>query len=206
MLIVEDEPMVAHAIVRLVRSVGEPYLAETVAAANDTLAKAQTWGAFLFDAGLVDGSGLDLLANARKAYPTTPALVLSRFADARIMNAASRLHARYLTKVFFDPKRLVRFLRDAATSDALTPDPVSAWAHAWGVRYELSPSETEVLFRYADGASREEIAELRESSPWTVKAEEESLCEKTGDASLHDAVTRLLRDVVGGASRQGSED
>jgi DNA-binding NarL/FixJ family response regulator len=197
--IVEDEPVVAEAIVRLARRVGEPYLARTVAAANEMLAREQTWGAFLFDVGLSDGSGIDLLVRARKAYPTTPALLLGGFVDPRVLKAACELHARYLTKVFFDPKRLVRFLREASNSDAWTPDPVNAWAHAWEARYKLSPSETDVLIKYADGASREEIAELRETSAWSVKSQEESLCQKTGDPSIQEAAARLLREVARGS-------
>jgi DNA-binding NarL/FixJ family response regulator len=201
-LIVEDEPVVAHAIARLARGAGEAHLAPSVAAADYLLAERHDWGAFIVDVGLPDGSGMELLVRARKAYPVTPALVLTGFVDPQIMHAAFELRARYIAKSFFDPKRVVRFLREASASNLLGADPMDSWAHAWEARYKLSPSETDVLFKFADGASREEIAELRESSPWMVKALEKRLCQKTGDVSMRDAVTRFLREVARGG-REG---
>jgi DNA-binding NarL/FixJ family response regulator len=200
-LVLEDEPLVAHAIVRRARGVDDAYVAATVCAGNLLLAKLQNWGAFILDVRLPDGSGLDVLVNAIKANPRTPALILSGFNDPEFINAAFDLSARYLAKSFFKPARIERFLREASNLDSPVQDPVKAQISAWTERYGLSSGEADVLLKAAEGASREEIAELRGSSALTVKSQEKRLCEKTGDLLIRDAVARLLREAARNAHR-----
>jgi DNA-binding CsgD family transcriptional regulator len=69
-------------------------------------------------------------------------------------------------------------------------------ARTWAALYRLSLGETDVLVKAANGASRDEIAESRGTSSLTVKDQERRVHEKTGDASFHHAVSRLLREAL----------
>lgn len=68
-LVVEDDAAVGRALSRIVRSYGEVALATTASDARRLLEDAGPWQAFLLDVGLPDGSGLDLLADVRGAFP-----------------------------------------------------------------------------------------------------------------------------------------
>lgn len=109
MLLVEDDPDAARALVRLVRVHCEVSLASTARQAREHLARISSWRAFIFDDGLPDGSGVELLAEWRPVYPDTPALVLTGCTDARVINAAFDLRADYLVKPA-EPPRVLRFL------------------------------------------------------------------------------------------------
>ena len=115
-LVVEDDDAVARALTRIVRSYGEVTLATTAGDARRLLEGAGPWRAFVLDVGLPDGSGLDLLADVRQAFPSTPALVLTGRTEAATINAAFDLDAHYAVKPI-EEFRVRRFL-DVATAPA----------------------------------------------------------------------------------------
>ncbi len=109
LLLVEDDPIAARALMRLVREHCEVSLASTATEAREQLASGSPWRAFIFDDGLPDGSGVELLAQWRPVYPDTPALVLTGCTDARVINAVFDVRADYLVKPAEAP-RVLRFL------------------------------------------------------------------------------------------------
>jgi CheY-like chemotaxis protein len=119
-LVVEDDDGIGRALTRIVRSYGEVALATTASDARRLLEDSGPWRAFLLDVGLPDGSGLELLADVRGAFPSTPALVLTGRTEASAINAAFDLDAHYAVKPI-DESRVRRFL-DGATAPASFPD------------------------------------------------------------------------------------
>jgi CheY-like chemotaxis protein len=112
-LVVEDDETVRQALGRLVRSYGEAAFACTAHEARELLAAGTRWSAFIFDIGLPDGCGLDVLAEARAVYPAVPAMVLTGSLAGADINTAYDLHANYVVKPV-DASRLGRFLRAAS--------------------------------------------------------------------------------------------
>jgi DNA-binding NarL/FixJ family response regulator len=193
-LVVEDEEIASRALRRLLAPYGEMVLAPTARAASSILATPDHWTAFFFDVGLPDGSGIDVLAQARIEHPTTPAMVLSGCLEPGAINAAFDLDADCVAKPV-QKSRLVRFL--LANGDFAVR--LERAVEAWRERYGLSEAEADVLGRAAAGETRESMAEARESSPLTIKAHVARLLHKTGDDSLFGVVSRLLRGMAGEA-------
>jgi len=80
------------------------------------LSRPGTWTGFVLDVGLPDGSGLDLLADARTKFPATPALVLTGRTEASSINAAFDLNADYVVKPIAEAR--VRHFLDVARHPA----------------------------------------------------------------------------------------
>ncbi|SPS01003.1 response regulator [Cupriavidus taiwanensis] len=83
-LIVEDDPL---ALRRLVQAVDLHAADAAVAGCASTVAEAQAWLAqhqpdvLLCDLGLPDGSGIDVIRNARERYPACDCMVVTVFGD-----------------------------------------------------------------------------------------------------------------------------
>jgi len=60
--VVEDDEIVRRGLARLVRPYGEPAFAGTAREAREVLAVGAQWRGFIFDIGLPDGCGLQVLA------------------------------------------------------------------------------------------------------------------------------------------------
>ncbi|HEX8789931.1 MAG TPA: response regulator [Polyangiaceae bacterium] len=191
-LVVEDHEIMAQVMGRLLAPFGEMHLAASALDAQKLLASRDDWTAFFIDLRLPDGSGIDLLSHARVDYPHTPAMILTAAVDAAAINAAFDLDADYVLKPL-QPARIEKFLRSRRDFGARVEDAVTIWRQ----RYSLSEAEADVLRRASLGESRAEIAEARGCSLLTIKTQVTNLIQKTGDPSLHGAVSRLLRGVAG---------
>ncbi|HEX8789933.1 MAG TPA: response regulator transcription factor [Polyangiaceae bacterium] len=191
-LVVEDEDMVARAMERVLSPFGETCLAASVSDAQRQLALRCDWTAFFIDLNLPDGSGLEVLGQVRAEYPTAPVMVLTGATDQAAINAAFDLDAEYVVKPV-QQARIVKFLVTHQDFGARLDRTIGAWRS----RYTLSDAEADVLRRAALGETRDEIAAARECSVLTVKTHVTNLLQKTGDASLHAAVGRLLRATAG---------
>lgn len=192
-LVVEDEPKAAQGLARWVRAHGVAIVAGSASAATVLLAESSYWSGFLFDVGLPDGSGIDVLAAARPAHPTTPALMLTGNTDRETISAACLLGAAYLVKPF-TREPIERFLLDATAAGLAAR--VERIVQAWVLRYELSAAQADVLRRGALGDDRKTLATARECSEQTINKHVTNLLALTGDASLHAAVERLLRELA----------
>jgi DNA-binding NarL/FixJ family response regulator len=190
-LMVDDDAAVQRCLARVVRRHGEFVAADTFQRAAYLLSDGSMWAGFFFDVELPDGSGLDLLAQARDAHPITPAMVLTGNNRDSTANAAYDLRAHYVIKPVAT-KRIEQFLKDAVSLESH----VSRALRQWTDRYGLSEAEADVLRRSALGESQSVIATARGVSRETIKTQVATLLGKTGDESLQTAAGRLLRDVA----------
>ena len=116
-LVVEDDRLLGRALARMMRPYGEAAVAGTVCGARRLLAAPVAWTGFVVDIALPDGSGFEVLGDARTAFPHAPAVVLTGRVDRDAANAAYDLGATYMVKpVALD--RLRRFLQEATLLDS----------------------------------------------------------------------------------------
>ncbi len=189
-LVVEDNPAFGRSLKRLLRKWGEVTIVEGVRAAKAVIPE-HRWTALIVDLGLPDGSGFEVLEAFRSEHPATPALVFSGEHEAEDINRAHALGAKYLVKPA-SGALIEQFVLSAPSSARL-----EATVATWQERYALSDVERDVLLRFALGESRNLIAELRNSSPLTIKKHCQHILLKTHSANMQDAVSKLLREVVG---------
>lgn len=98
-LVVEDEPSIAHNLAGIVAECrGAATVAATACAARERLAKFIGWTALILDEGLPDGSGIQLLREVRALRRSTPALLLTGRCEPELANQAFEAGAQFLRK------------------------------------------------------------------------------------------------------------
>ena len=193
-LIAEDDELVGRILVRTLSEHGHTELVTTVHEARMIL-RDQSFTAVVVDVGLPDGSGLELIADARSQDPTMAALVVSGRVDERRLAEAHHLGVSFLLKPV-DTRELGLFAVRTRAKSRARHEKIAAVAERWGVQYDLTPAEAAVLQLAANGAQRAKLPELRGVAPSTVKKQVQVLLTKTGDNTLEGAVSRLLRAIV----------
>lgn len=192
LLLIEDDELVAHALSRDLAAFGEVVVAATVADAERALASTEPWDALFVDVRLPDGSGLDVLRQARASHPAIRALVLTGAADGEVVNTSFDLGAPPVQKPV-TRLRIAQFLAGGPDFTRRLQEQVERWR----VVYRLTPAELDILRRTAIGESREGIVASRGCSSLTFKKQVRSLLHKTQDDSLPAAAIRLLRAMAG---------
>src|SRR5689334_18827075 len=96
-LIAEDDELVGRILVRTLSEHGRTELVTTIEGARSAL-KNQSFTAVIVDVGLPDGSGLDLITDARSHDPGMSALVVSGRVDERRLAEAHHLGVSFLLK------------------------------------------------------------------------------------------------------------
>jgi len=152
---VDDEPQAQHWYARMLRAYGDVVVAPSAAAARRQLAKRPVVSAALFDVFLPDGSGLDVLAEFRRLYPTTPAVVVTGHVKGDVVNAAYDLDAGVMSKPF-NRDRMQHWVERVMTTRA--PATRTPEADALGERVEA----LKTLFghRPCDARVRYQIGEI----------------------------------------------
>lgn len=193
-LIAEDDELVGRVLVRTLSEHGRTELVTTIEDARSALKK-RSFTAVVVDVGLPDGSGLDLITDARSHDPSIAALVVSGGVDERRLAEAHHLGAHYLLKPV-DTRQLglfaVRMRSKVRDRDAK----IAALIERWAVEYDLTGAEAGVLALAVQGAARSRLADLRGVAASTVKKQVQVILTKTGDGSLEAAVSRILRAIV----------
>lgn len=193
-LIAEDDELVGRLLVRALSAHGETELVTTIAGARSAL-ESRSFTAVVVDVGLPDGSGLDLIGDARMRDPSVAVLVVSGEVDARRLATAHRLDASYLLKPV-DTQQLDLFAVRTCSRRRERGARVARRVRRWTLDYGLTNAEAAILELAAEGPSRARIAEVRDVSSTTLKKQVQILLAKTGDTSLENAANRLLRAVV----------
>jgi DNA-binding NarL/FixJ family response regulator len=193
-LIAEDDELVGRLLARALSAHGDTHLVTSVADARSAL-EARSFTGVVVDVGLPDGSGLDLIDDARRQDPATTALVVSGHVDAPRLAKAHRLRAAYLLKPV-DTTQIELFAVRTRSRLHERSVRVAALVRRWAQEHRLTGAEAAILELAAEGHSRVRLAELRNVSPSTLKKQIQIALAKTGDASLESAVNRLLRAVV----------
>jgi DNA-binding NarL/FixJ family response regulator len=193
-LIAEDDELVGRILVRTLSEHGQTELVTSVKDAKAALLT-KSYTAVVVDVGLPDGSGLDLINDARELDPEVSALIVSGGVDERRLAEAHDLGASYLLKPV-DTRQLGLFAARMRSKTQRRTAKILAVVERWTVQYELTPAEAAILELAAHGAARGRLAELRGVASSTVKKQVQVVLTKTGDASLDAAVSRLLRAIV----------
>lgn len=193
-LIAEDDELVGRILVRTLSEHGRTELVTSIEDARTAL-KTKSFTAVVVDVGLPDGSGLDVITDAREQDPGVSALIVSGGVDERRLAEAHHLNASYLLKPV-DTRQLGLFAVRMRAKLRQRDAKIEALVERWSVEYDLTPAEASVLQLAAQGAARSRLAELRGVAPSTVKKQVQVVLTKTGDTSLEAAVSRLLRAIV----------
>jgi DNA-binding NarL/FixJ family response regulator len=193
-LVAEDDVLLGRVLLRVLSEHGTTELVTTAREARTKLAK-QSFTAVVVDIGLPDGSGLDLINDARERDPSVSALVVSGRVDERRLAAAHHLGASYLLKPV-DMRELALFAVRMRARKRKRHEKIAEVVKRWAFEYELTGAEAAMLELSALGSTRASLPEQRGVSPGTVKKQVHVLLTKTGDTSLEGAVSRLLRAIV----------
>jgi DNA-binding NarL/FixJ family response regulator len=188
-LIVDDNELVRRALMSVLHRYGQCRGAASAMDAEDYIASGTAWDGFVIDVRLGDGSGLDVLASARRFHAHTPAVVLSGSLDREMVNRAAVLNARFVCKPC-GTEELAPFLSDVlarATGDRVYAATERA-RHRWG----LSPREAEIVEATLRGRGRDEYVETSGMSINTFKTHVRKLLEKADYENLSSLAIDLL--------------
>lgn len=186
-LIVDDEPLVQRALSSVLRRYGA--CSASVSAAGALSELGRSWDGLLIDVRLKDGSGLDVLASARRRKIRAPAVVLSGRIDHEIVNRAAALDARLVSKPC-GTEELAPFLADVLLRK--TNDRAYAAAERARHRWSLSEREVDILDHALRARSREQYLALRGMAQNTYKTHVRKLLEKSDYANLSTLAIDLL--------------
>ncbi len=193
-LIAEDDELVGRILVRTLSEHGQTELVTTVEGARNAM-KTTSFSAVVVDVGLPDGSGFELITDARSQDPSVAALVVSGGVDERRLAEAHHLGAHYLLKPV-DTRELGLFAVRMRSKLRQRDAKIATLIERWTAEYDLTAAEADVLALAAQGAARSRLADLRGVAASTVKKQVQVILTKTGDTSLEGAVSRLLRAIV----------
>jgi DNA-binding NarL/FixJ family response regulator len=190
-LIVDDNSLVRRALECVLHRYGACRSAVSAAEAAVQLESGIEWDGFVIDVCLGDGSGLDVLALARRTFAQTPAIVLTGTLDRTTVNRAALLNARFVCKPC-GIQELAPFVGDVLTR--LTGDRIFAAAERARHRWNLSPRETEIIDATLRGRPRDEYVESSGMSVNTYKTHVRKLLEKADYENLSSLAIDLLQD------------
>lgn len=189
-LIVDDNALVRRALECVLDRYGVCHPAVSAATAALELESGIDWDGFIIDVRLGDGSGLDVLAHARRTFGQTPAIVLTGTLDRTTVNRAALLNARFICKPC-GVRELAPFIGDVLTR--LTGDRIHAVAERARHRWNLSPRETEIIDATLRGRARDEYIESTGMSVNTYKTHVRKLLEKADYENLASLAIDLLQ-------------
>jgi two-component system response regulator FixJ len=147
-LVVEDDAAFARSIVRLLATYGKVIAVGTVRESMSALRAHPDLSALIVDLGLLDGSGLEVLAEFRAGHAAIPALVVTGSHEPASINRAFELGAQYIVKPF-NGARLRQFVEMSVIRGRLAVSGTSA---------QLTKREREVVQRAQLGHDNKSIA------------------------------------------------
>ncbi len=192
LILVEDEPLVARAIERILPSTVHAAVAETVAGALQLVASEVPAHGLAVDVRLPDGSGLDVLEAWLAKYPDAPSVVMTASKRNRtIANRACLRRSRFLAKPF-EPAEFEVFLLDVLAARWGVPREIATRFAAYIREHELTVSQASLLARFIEYRKRRRIASQLLISENTLKTRVRQLCYKLELSSLEEAYEELL--------------
>ena len=191
-LIVEDDDLVARALMNVIRREVSVARAESVAGAKRLLTGPKPWDAVIVDIGLPDGDGLDLMTWARSVDLRLPALVVTGTLEPKLANRAHLLDVEFAYKpdVLPNVKAFIRRVCSRPSEEDATSQAV-ATGEALARQAHMTPREIDVVRLVAEGVPRAELARRLRISENTVKTRIRSLLEKANLPNL-EAVARAV--------------
>jgi FixJ family two-component response regulator len=187
-LLVEDDVLLANAVVRGLRRRYEFVLAHSFIDGEKILREGVELKGFVVDWLLPGGHGDDLLTVGRSLLPGIPAVLVTSHGTDKLKNAARLLGASFLEKPFTHAA-LDRALQRSALHVRLD-HALNAWASLYG----LTEALVDVLRRLALREPLALVAKARGCEPTTVQRQVASILAKTGDDSREACLLRLLHE------------
>ena len=191
--IVDDHPIVTDGVVANLRAAAEIEVVATGASADEAiaLARAQTPDVLVLDLELGGRSGLDAMAEIKRASPATRIVVFSAYAgEERVASAFERGADSYVLKGTSSDE-LVAVIRAVADGRTLIPPEIAAQL-ARAVRQprrdRLTGREREIVQLLADGLSNREIGERLGITERTVKFHVGEILARLGASNRAQAV------------------
>jgi DNA-binding NarL/FixJ family response regulator len=189
LLIFESDAASARALTKIASELGKVRIARTVAEAEALLRNGLEWAAMVIDLRLPDGYGIDFLPRARRAHPQATAVLYTGFIEDELEPQGVRKNVYGIDQV-----RLL--LLNVLAARLGEPDPVLTAGRAWCARFHLPDGEADVFIKHAQGLTQGEIAKARRSTPRTIRSQEQSICRKTGEEWIEEAVARFFREAL----------
>jgi DNA-binding NarL/FixJ family response regulator len=191
LLLVEDDSLTRRACMRVLSATHDVDQAETAARARELIA-AHAYERAVFDVGLPDGDGLELLDWARRTGKCFPVLMMTGESDRQLASRAFLLGAQLVFKPIS-----ANVLRQFAEA----PLPVRRRslediACEYAAANELSTRQTEFLYALARGVARRGLASELQIAENTVKTMAKQILERTGLPSTDAIVCVLLEKVA----------
>lgn len=209
-LIIDDHPVMRFGVSQLIEQrwpdteIGEAESLER----GLTLARTEIWDIAVLDLSLPDASGLEGLAQLRRAASGLPILVLSMHAEAAFASRALQMGASgYLTKEHATTELVSAIDRVRSGGRYISSGLAEKLAgmlsgqNAPGLPHEaLSPQEYRVMLLIAAGKSASEIADAMRLSVKTVGTYRARVIEKTGLGNTAEIARYCMKQGLTGAN------
>ncbi|MEQ1794137.1 MAG: response regulator transcription factor [Nitrospira sp.] len=188
-LLVDDHALVRRGVAHVLREdIADLDIAEAGTAQDAMQAvQASRWDLVILDVHLPDKSGLEVLKDIKRAYPTLPVLMLSLYPEAQYARRALKAGASgYLTKDTA-PEEITNAVRrvlqgghyvSASLAEQLAADLGAAAGEHQAPHAILSDRELEVLRLIGQGHTPTEVAEHLHLSIKTISTYRARLLEK----------------------------
>ncbi len=197
-LVVEDEPQTGQMLARMLERIRPTEIAHTIRQARRILAPWRRWTGLVVDIGLPDGSGMDVVIDARGRYPLLPVLVLTGRNERSVINRSHELRAEFLCKPA-EAEELLGFARRAIAFERVPNERIAWVIDELSKSYELSPRESDLVAACMASTPRAKLAEQLGVSDNTMKSQIKSLLRKTGCETLDVLCKRLLSQALAGS-------
>jgi DNA-binding NarL/FixJ family response regulator len=191
-LVLDDDVQFAASLKRLLSDYGDVTTVHCVEDALSAKPPSGAWTALFLDFNLPDGDAFTLLDGLEARGESVPAVIITGELTDALANRAFERGVKILTKPIGaeHAKIFLDTLRDGVVL-------VGEVVLEWSTRYGLTASETAVLRDGVEGVDRSTLAESRGISESTLRTHVRHMLQKTGDASMSDAIQRALREVIG---------
>jgi len=183
-LCLEDDELIGRALCRAIGG-RDVELVTLAATARRRIAEAM-FGAWILDVKLPDGSGLDVLAWARRTGRSTPALIVTGLDEHELANRAQQHGAEFLFKPY------TKSSLDAFLERAQRATPVEHGRRI-AVQLDLSERQTDVVMALARGVPRAELANELGIAETSVKTHVRAVLHHAKCATLDDLLREILR-------------
>jgi DNA-binding NarL/FixJ family response regulator len=193
-LVVDDDVRFAGSMRRLLAPHGDVTVTHCVRDAVSAKPPRGVWTAAFLDFDLPDGTAFTVLEAFEGRAEMVPAMIITGHLANSLANRAFELGARVLSKPIASEH--IRLFLESVRGEVAVRRVVDHWR----IRYGLTTAETAVLRDGVEGVERGTLAERRGVSETTLRTHVRHMLQKTGDASMSDAIQRALREVIVGRS------
>ncbi len=195
-LIVEDDDVLARTLGRYVALFARPLIMTTARQARETLREEPDIAAGIFDVGLPDENGLDLIAEVRRNHPRLPVLVLTGQLRPDYVNRAAELGARFVSK-YDEGSRIAHIVMQFAQAALPDDERLTLVIADFCRTHGLTREESEIVRCFVMGAPREELAVQTRTNENTLKSRVRAILRKSRARSLEEIFRHLFFTALG---------